>query len=68
LAWLLRDGKLGRMETQNGWNRLTPAQKVIAEGAGCVACLAIIWSADALSQPLGPMLVNFLHGLAASLH
>jgi len=57
------------MQTPNGgWDRLTPVQKVIAEGAGCAVVFAIVSFAATASQPLGPMLVNFLHGLAAFLH
>lgn len=68
MAWLLSDDKLGWMEPQNGWDRLTPVQKVIAEAAGCVVTFGLVTLAATASQPLGPMLVSFLHWLAASLH
>lgn len=56
------------MEPQNGWDRLTPVQKVISEAAGCAVVFVLVSLAATLSQPLGPMLVSFLHWLAASLH
>jgi hypothetical protein len=69
LAWLLGSDRFGSMqEPLGGWDRLTPVQKMIAEGAGCAVVFAIVSLAATLSQPLGPMLVSFLHWLAASLH